>query len=231
MSSHNTNSKRVLSIFVDAGFQESASPTHSSARQGSAGLGVWIPSIGTGVALSAKATDNNEAESLAILIGVVIGRMMSLTNAVVLTDSRVNCDRLATRGEKSEVLCIVESALKQDGVLLEWRPRENTSLADFFASLALNGKNLIATAANAKNPAEKFRPLLHLERENKEPLKDATVNWLSLPTQNKAANFQTTEVAGFFPNLELLLNHKIPLAEFLLLAEHFSVRAQKSRKR
>jgi hypothetical protein len=219
--------KGVLQIYVDAGFRESEGQS-----SGSAGLGVWIPALGTGAALKAAAADNNEAESLAIFLGVVIGKLMSLSHSMILTDSRVNCDRIGSDGELAGVLRIVRGALQADGVGLEWRAREMTSLADFFASLALEGKSLVATASNAKNPADKFRPLLQMEHKSKVPLKDATVKWLSLPSVSKAGpDFEKTQLSELVPDIASLMGTKIPESEFQVLIEHFWMRAQKARTR
>jgi len=221
----------VLQIFVDAGFRERVGSASCDAR-GRAGLGVWIPAIGTGVALSAASMDNNESESLAILLGVVIGKIMSLSNSVILTDSRVNCDRVASGGPLIGVLSVVKNSLVARGVSLEWRPREITSLADFFASLALEGKSLIAVAANAKNPADKFRPLLHMQQKDKVPLKDATIKWLTnASVSGSFADFVKTGLNDLAPDILSMLGREIPTAEFQLLTEHFYVRAQKASRR
>jgi hypothetical protein len=222
------NKSAVLQIFVDAGFREHTGST-SGGIKGRAGLGIWIPAIGTGVSLSAASMDNNESESLAILLGVVIGKIMNLSNSVILTDSRVNCDRIAGNSPLLGVLSIVKNSLVARGVSLEWRPREITSLADFFASMALDGKSLIAVAANAKNPADKFRPLLHLQQKDKIPLKDATVKWLTNASPSKSfAEFVKAGLNEVVPDILSMLGQEIPTAEFQLLTEHFYARAQKA---
>lgn len=229
-----------LQIFVDAGYHV-ATPAgiHSKAKEeekaalnqaglSQAGLGVWIPALGTGVSLEAAAKDNNEAETLAILLGIVIGRLMNLTNTVVVTDSKLNADRLASEAPCTGVLHIAQRALVAGNVQLDWRPREETALADFFASLALAGKSFVGKTANGKNPADKFRPLLHAERKDKAPIKDVAVKWLKLPAQPKAApDLQANGIAQFAPGIGSLLGSRLPTSEFLLLAEEFKARARK----
>jgi|GEM_PF-3613760 len=202
-------------ITVDAGY-----------RDGAAGLGVWIPALGTGVAFGARARDNNEAETFAILLGVVVARLMALHRAVVYTDSLLNVQRLNADSDLKGALSVARDALAAEGVTLEWRPREHTGLADFFATLALSGKSLIATTANAKNPEHKFRPLLRVERNDRTPVKDVRLTWLALPGAPKAP-FDPAEfgLATLAPGLTPLLGDALPVAEFRVLAAHFFARA------
>ncbi len=221
-----------LHIFVDAGFRQGLGSSEvEDSILGAAGLGVWIPAIGTGVSLSAAAADNNEAETLAILLGTVIGRLMELERTVVITDSRMNFERLreAVGAEKGgSIFSMTRHALRTESITLEWRPREHTWLADFFASLALEGKSLVARTANAKNPAEKFRPLLRASRQDKTPLKDLVVTWLKLPSAPKAppdlAKFGISDLA---PGFGSLFAGRIGPAEFQRLGEVFCARKGK----
>ncbi len=219
--------KGELQIFVDAGFRENRASSLPKSV-GTAGIGVWIPAIATGISMAAQSSDNNEAESLAILLGVVIGNLMGLTQTRVLTDSRVCSDRLSSGELLSGSLLVVQNSLLAGGGAFEWRSREVTSLADFFATLALEGKSLIATASNAKNPADKFRPILKLRPREKNPMKDATVKWLTPPSTYKSplpSDFEKLGIAKIAPNIITLLGHELPCAEFQFLIEHFRNRA------
>ncbi len=210
-----------LQIFVDAGFRENSSGAGGT-NLGKAGLGVWVPSIGTGVALAARASDNNEAEGLAILLGLIAARCMQLDGITVLTDSQVSCDRLASGNELPPVFAEAWAGLNDGKVRLEWRPRETTSLADFFSRLALDGKNLVAVASNAKNPAERFRPLVHRTQTDKAPFKEATLKWLSSPTPPKnAPNFSETGLLETFAGLKNLFEMRIPSRELFVMVTHF----------
>lgn len=186
------------SVFVDAGF-----------REGDAGLGVWIPLLGTGVSMSARADDNNEAERLAIQMGLVVGHLMSLRNVVVLTDSQAS-------------VSFFSGQLLAGGVDLQWRPRDVTSLADFFATLGLSGKSLIARTPNAKNSESKFRALAKLERGARTPVKDVVVKWLTLPNPPRAPFDPSTEgLAEKVPGFRRVLGDKVPMEETRVLVEEF----------
>ena len=207
-----------LRIVVDAGF-----------RDGTAGLGAWIPALGTGVALQGRASDNNEAEALAIVLGLVVGSLMRLSRCIVLTDSLVSVERLRDGRAGEGALHLVRDILAAQAVELEWRPREATGLADFFATLALEGKCLVATTPNAKNPAEKFRPLLRLERKDKTPVKDVRIKWLTLPGASKAPFDAAVYGLGTMAEgLDVVLGAKIPVAEFRVLVEEFVQRGRVS---
>lgn len=185
-------------VFVDAGF-----------REGDAGLGVWIPFLGTGVAMSAKAQDNNEAERLAIQLGLLVGHLMSLRNVVVLTDSKAS-------------VAFFSGRLLDDGVDLQWRRRDVTNHADFFATLGLNGKSLVARTSNGKNPEEKFRALKKIERNSKEPLKDVTVRWLRVPNPPRTEfALETAGLANAVPGFQDVLGSRISREETRVLVEEF----------
>ncbi len=191
----------LVSVFVDAGF-----------REGDAGLGVWVPLLGTGVSLFARADDNNEAERLAIQLGLVVGHLMSLRNVVVLTDSQASVSFFAGR-------------LLKGGIDLQWRPREVTSLADFFATLGLAGKSLIARTPNAKNPEAKFRGLSQLERSSKTPLKDVAVKWLSVPNPPRMPfDLDSTGLGDVVPGFREVLGKKVPVEETRVLVGEFARR-------
>lgn len=193
----------TLTIFVDAGF-----------RNGAAGLGVWIPAVGTGVSLTATACDNNEAETLAIVLGIVIARLMALEGTRVVTDSLLNRDRLDAGTEPEGTLGVAYRALASGRVGLEWRPREETGLPDFFAGLGLAGKSLVARTANARNPADKFRALARAERRDKTPVKDVTITWLTLPGAPKAPFDAKAEgLEDIAPGIGGLLGVSLPVNE------------------
>ena len=238
-------SGKQLLIFADAGFRlkeaeqtpgeqglarssytQTFVPTfvqNSSSRTlHKAGLGLWIPALATGVSLQAFAADNNEAEALALALGALLGRIMHLHNTRIITDSRLNFELLCANHLHSPALRVAKQEMLKAGFDLEWRPREETALADFFATLALDGKNFIAKTANAKNPEDKFRALLHTTRADKKPLKDLSVKWLSLPSAPKnPPPHLLNGMPLLSPEFSELAKQQLAGSEFHLLAQEF----------
>lgn len=214
---------------MDAGFRK----IDKSCHPGKAGLGVWIPALGTGVALPARSNTNNDAESMAILLGVVVGSIMHLTRTTVVTDSRLNYERVAECDEGKNldgILSSVHRSLCICDVLIEWMPREATSQADFFASLALEGKSLVASISNAKNSSDKLRPLLHAERNNRISIKDVNLKWLSLPHASPPS-FAGLPPATYeiYDEIRPLLLENIPEVDFFVLWDYFANRVRKGK--
>jgi ribonuclease HI len=229
--------KGRLSIHVDAGFRirspGALDGEKSVAPLGVAGLGVWIPALGMGVSLVGAAHDNNEAETLAILLGLIVGGSRGLAQPEVLSDSKASVLRFtrdagASSAQTSHMTgvgsdktaSVVMSALVRQEATLGWRPREETTLADFFASLAMDGKCLMACTANAANPAEKFRPLLRADRRDKTPIRDVRLAWLSLPNPPKAPfDAHAIGLEGLAPGVGKLVGSALPAAELRVLVE------------